>query len=412
MRIAYLSSVFPQLTCTFVINEVDEHDRAGDEVLPLSSDRPPDNIPLSEKAQYWRERTVFPPSNVARIVAFLRMAICCPIRTVQNIWWLFRLLFVGGLEFLMGLRELGSAAYMVDACRRHGVEHLHIHFAGRSLTAGIFLGRWIDTPISCTVHAYDLWTRNGRNLSFRLGRCQFVVAISNYNVEYLRKHCGESIARLCHVVHCGIDTESFVMRNEQPVDGPMLVVASLYEKKGQRYLIDACSILKKKGRTVRCQIIGQGPERPQLCQQIEDLGLTDEVEMLGAMANDQLGKHFAAAQMFVLPAVVASNGDQDGIPVCLMEAMASGVPVVSTTVSGIPELLVHGEVGTLVPPRDAGALAAALEALGSDQSCRERLACAGRKVVVDHFNIRTTSKQLRSLFAGQEADKAIEPKSQ
>jgi len=399
MKIAYLSSVFPQLTCTFVINEVEEHARAGAEMLPLSSDRPPDNIPLSKIAQIWLERTMFPTSDVVRIVSLFQVACRHPIRTVHNVAWLLPLLFISWFEFLMGVRELGSAAAMVPACRQHGVEHVHIHFAGRSLTTGVFLGRWLGRPISCTAHAYDIWTRSGRNLTYRLRQCRFIAAISQYNVDYLREHCGEAIASRCHVVHCGIDTDSFAMRPRQPLQGPILIVSSLYEKKGHRYLVDACGIIKRRGGIVDCQIIGQGPEEPMLRQQIEDLDLVDEVQLLGPMANDQIGRFLSAAQLFVMPAVVASNGDQDGIPVCLMEAMANGVPVVSTLVSGIPELMMHGQSGVLVPPRDAEALADALQSLAADPERRNDLAHAGRNVVLDQFDIRKTSARLRELIA-------------
>jgi len=158
-------------------------------------------------------------------------------------------------------------------------------------------------------------------------------------------------------------------------------------------------MLKQRGVSFECLLIGRGPEEERIRRQIADLDLEDCVKLLGPMANDQLRPYLNTAVAFPLPAVVASDGDQDGIPVALMEAMACGVPVVSTTVSGIPELIRDGEAGLLVPDRDAAALADALERVLTDAALAGRLSVAGRRAVEGGFDIQKTAARLRELFA-------------
>jgi len=398
MKIAYLTSYFPMLTTTFILNEVEAHHQAGADILPLSCDPVSADTPMSQLALKWKGPTVVPPGNVARMLAVLRETICQPVAMVTNVLWLIGLLFIDSREFLMGIKELGSAAYLASACRKHGTELIHVHFASRCLTTGIMLGRLICRPVSCTGHAFELWGRSGPNLRYRMKHCAFVAAISQYNVDYLRDKCGEGIASLCRVIHCGIDLSRFSNRKQSPAKGEILLVSQMTEKKGHRYLVEACGILKERGVPNKCILIGSGPEFEDIQALVRDRQLEDDVELLGALPNDQIQPYLERASIFTLPAVVGTGGDQDGIPVALMEAMAFGVPVVSTMVSGIPELMKDGKAGCLVPPRNADALADALQRLLIDENEIARLTVEGRKSVEEGFDIEKTSRQLREEF--------------
>jgi glycosyltransferase involved in cell wall biosynthesis len=317
----------------------------------------------------------------------------------KNVVWLGGLLFVDLVEFLKGAKEMLTAASLAPACRKHGTQLIHVHFASRSLTAGILLGRLIDAPVSCTAHAFDLWLRSPASLRYRLKHCIFIATISRFNLEFVREKLGAEIADRCRVVHCGIDTAEFTPAGRSVVPGRILLVSRLKEQKGHRVLVEACGILAQRGVGFECLLIGLGPERNRIESQINALGLQERVQLLGAVANDQLKPYLASSAVFALPAVVAADGDQDGIPVALMEAMACGLPVVSTPVSGIPELLRDGEAGRLVPPGDAVSLADALEELLNDPASVERLGRSGRQAVVEEFDIGVTSRRLRMLFA-------------
>src|SRR5262249_40421790 len=147
----------------------------------------------------------------------------------------------------------------------------------------------------------------------------------------------------------------------------------LVPKKGMRCLVSACALLRDRGIAFRCKIVGTGPLRNDLQTQIDDLGLRDQVTLLGAMTHDDLLNVYGQATAFALVPQIAEDGDRDGIPNVLVEAMAAGLPVVSTSVSGIPELIEHGRTGLLVPPNDPHAAAAALEHLLQDTEARRHV---------------------------------------
>lgn len=398
MRIAYLTSKFPCYGQTFVLNEVEANHRAGLDILTLACDRSQETGPMSELALEWQRRTVRPPRVVGQVRAALLEAVAHPRRTLSNVLWLLGLVLVDPIESLKGVKEFFTAASLAAACRNHGTQLIHVHFAGRSLSAGLMLGRLTNTPVSCTVHAFELWLRSGRNLRYRLKRCTFIATESRYHVDYMRRKCGSAITDRCHVVHCGIDVSHFDDRHRDPVPGRIVLVSRIEQQKGHRYLIEACAILKQRQVPFECILIGTGPEYKRVGKQIERLGVADCVKRIGPMANDQLRPYLHRAAVFALPAVTTSNGNQDGIPVALMEAMACGVPTISTPIAGIPELLRDGESGRLVPTRDAPALADALQNILSDRRLARRLGQAGRRVVTDQFDIRNTTRQLQRLF--------------
>ncbi len=177
----------------------------------------------------------------------------------------------------------------------------------------------------------------------------------------------------------------------------LLSVGRLVEKKGHRYLVEAVALLRQRGIAARAVMVGDGPERPALVDLIARHQLQDTVHLHPPVTQTELRALLPEADLFVLPCVVAADGDRDGIPVSLMEAMAAGLPVVSTTVSGIPEL-VDETTGVLVPPRDAPALAAALAALLDDPERRQRLGANGPLVVRERFDIAHSARQLAELF--------------
>lgn len=399
MRLAYLATCFPATTMTFVFNEVRAHDQAGVDLLTMGCAPPPPGQAISQEAKVWLGKTVAPPDSWSRLRAVAKIILGQPRAALANLVWLLGLVWVSPKEFLLGIREFANAAYLAPFCRARGVEHLHVHFASRSLTCGIMLVRFVPMSLSCTVHAFELWGRSGRNLRHRLKHCAVVAAISQYNVTYLRNKCGDDIADRCQVVRCGIDPSAFDLSTRNPVPGRIVLVSGLQEKKGHCYLVEACGILRSRGVPFECLLIGGGPLREPLARQIETLGLGEQVKLLGAVPNDEIRRYLDTAVVFPLPAVVARSGDQDGIPVALMEAMAAGIPVISTNVSGIPELVRDGCSGIVVPPRDAQALAVALERVLTKPDLAKDMVDQGRRLIEEEFDITATSSQLRTLFA-------------
>jgi glycosyltransferase involved in cell wall biosynthesis len=235
-----------------------------------------------------------------------------------------------------------------------------------------------------------------------------VVTCTQYNRDFLSKQYGPLCDGKLYRIYHGLDISQFKFSLSRRDDGGepvVLSVARLVEKKGLEDLITAAGILRGRGHAFKVEIIGSGPLRDSLKAQAQRLGLADRVSLLGAQAHDAVCLAYQRASVFVLPCVVASNGDRDGIPNVLLEAMASGVPVVSTPVSGIPELIESGVTGILVPPRDVRSLADAIERLLASPELSERLASAARTKLESSFSLEASAEQLLAVFRGTESEK-------
>ena len=395
MRVAYVTS---GLNMTFVINEIEAHQQAGWHILPLASCRPPHTGNFSSIMAQWIERGVHRPSCLTQIGHILREVVAHPFRFFRVCCWLAYLAICSLSEYAKALYELPAACYFAHRCREFDAQHIHVHFASRSLSLGLMLGILTNLPVSCTVHAFDIFTRNPGSLRPRLAKCRFIAAISKFNIEYLSNTCGKSVADLCHVVHCGIDTGKFRTVSRQPQPGRMLCVARLEPKKGLDVAIEACVKLRDLKVKFLLQIIGDGPEKTHLERQVHRLGLQDYVVLLGPKANDKLVPFFRKACVFLMPCVKTQDGDMDGIPVAMMEAMACQVPVVSTTISGIPELVEDGVTGRLVQEREVDALTEVLKELLGDMDEIGRLGKAAREHVLKGFSVYENAAKLRELI--------------
>src|SRR5579863_149119 len=210
-----------------------------------------------------------------------------------------------------------------------------------------------------------------------------------------------------HCVYHGLDILQFKLALPRDVetDKPLILsVARLVEKKGLGDLIVAADILRRRGRVFEVEIIGSGPQREILKAQVKRLGLADRVRLLGALTHETVCLAYQRASVFALPCVIASNGDRDGIPNVLLEAMASSVPVVSTPVSGIPELIESGVNGLLVEPNNPVALAETIDKLLASQELRGSLARAARAKVESTFSLDASAERLLALFSGEEQE--------
>ncbi|HMQ30935.1 MAG TPA: glycosyltransferase family 4 protein, partial [Chloroflexaceae bacterium] len=264
--------------------------------------------------------------------------------------------------------------------------------------AAFIIHRLAGIPYSFTAHGSDLHVER-RMLREKVEEAAFVVTISNYNRELIAQECGGRHRDKVKVIHCGVDTGVFTpvaRRAEGPVS--LLCIGTLHEVKGQTYLIEACRLLRERKLDVVCRFVGDGEDRAMLQAQIEQAGLGGRVELLGRRTREQIAALLADTDIVVTPSVPTKGGKREGIPVVLMEAMASGVAVVASGISGIPELVEHERGGLLVPPRDAAALAAAIERLAGDAELRERLGQAGREKVLREFDLASNAAELAAAF--------------
>ena len=259
--------------------------------------------------------------------------------------------------------------------------------------------RLVDVPYSFTAHAHDLFVHH-LGLRRRIADAAFCVGISEHNARLLRAIAPARSADV-HVVHCGVHPEAPPARLRAPrPDGPsrIVCVAGLRPYKGHRVLIDAIARLARAGQDVRLDLVGDGPLRGELERCAAGLGVAARVRFLGGLTEPEVAAVLDGADAFALASVVQVDGDTDGIPVALMEAMAAGVPVVASRVSGVPELVRDGETGLLAPPGDAAALAGALRAVTSDPQAATGRARAARALVEDQFAVEGQAARLLALI--------------
>jgi glycosyltransferase involved in cell wall biosynthesis len=302
------------------------------------------------------------------------------------------------------IREFLQAGWIAHSLLAEGsVRHLHAHFAHTATTVTMFAAKLAGLPFSFTAHAKDIYLRElnpGGLLPLKLRRAAFVVTCTQFNERHLRQL--EPRTAPLHTIYHGVNARKFVRRTAaQPIsDKPLvLAVGRFVEKKGFPDLIQACAILQSQGCEFTCQIIGDGAaHRDEITALIAQLQLSDVVTLHAAMTQEALQEKYEQAAVFVLPCRIADNGDRDGIPNVLAEAMAMELPVVASAVSGIPELIENRMSGLLTPPENPAALAAAIAELLRDESLRHHLGQNARQRVMEMFDADSNVKRLVQLF--------------
>jgi glycosyltransferase involved in cell wall biosynthesis len=305
-----------------------------------------------------------------------------------------------------GLRaRLAGIAHLLVACHwarllrkeESDVSLIHAQWIHSSGTVGMY-GAWLlGVPFSFTGHAVDLF-RDRVALHDKIRRADFIVCISSFHRDYFIKN-GADPAK-CHIVFCGIDVEQMAFRPRPALSRPRLLsIGRLVEKKGFGPLIEACRLLADRGIEFGCEIAGDGPLEAPLKQQVTRLGLEGKVIVTGkAILQEQLADWFARGSIFAQPCVWSKDNDVDGTPRTLMEAMACGLPSVSTRLVGIPDIIEDGVAGLLVAPESVSELADALERLIRDSALARRLADGGRRQIVAKFRIENCLEPLAALY--------------
>jgi glycosyltransferase involved in cell wall biosynthesis len=296
-------------------------------------------------------------------------------------------------------REVYQAALLARAVHLQGITHLHAHFATSATTVARLAARFAGVPYTFTAHAKDIFHESVRpdDLRRKMADAAAVVTVSQYNLEYLRKTYGPAATRTVRLYN-SLNLKQFSY--EAPDDRPPRIVAvgRLVEKKGFADLIEACAILSRRGCPFNCQIIGTGALEADLRAQIEKRGLQTQVELMGPRPQSEVIWHLRGAAVCAAPCVVGTDGNRDGLPTILLEAMALGTPCISTDVTGIPEVVRDGQTGLSVPQHDPVALAAALSRFLTDAGLRVQLASRARHLIETEFDIHQNTVRLRMLF--------------
>lgn len=397
LRLTYLIGSYPVLTETFIDREVEGLLRAGVDLQIISIRQPGTTLSPAQQALKGRVTYLLPPSIVALIASQLAAAVRHPRAYFGTLAWLLTRPH-GSASRLKTAMHVATGAYAAWVLRKRRGIHIHAHFVDRAATVALVTSRLLATTYSVTAHAADLYASPAL-LPERIGLAKFAVTCTEYNRGYLAELLGPVGRRVLRIYH-GLELEHYDGRRISTGGPPIIVsVGQLKEKKGLEFLIEACRLLRDRGREVRCVIIGDGPLRAKLEQRIDALGLRGQVELAGAMPHEAVIDHYRRGVVFVLPCLIAADGDRDGIPNSILEAMAMSLPIVSTPISGIPEAVRDGEFGSLVAPRDAAALAVALDRLLDDPLAADRMGAAGRRFVMNEFDVRRNLDRLLEAFA-------------
>lgn len=391
-RVAYLFSRYPVVSQTFCDSEMLALEERGFE-LEIGSLNPPPSSFRHERLDRLKAEIHYPPppdlrDELAKDPAF-KKALGDVVEDHDERY---------GTSYKAKIRAR-NAWYFAKVFRRLGVQHVHIHFANRATHSALFLKR-LGFSFSFTAHAQDFMFDLGRNdlLAEMAREAEFVIAVSDYSKGLLGEICQESAHKVFRIYN-GIevnDFEAVPVRERKPVRG--VSIGRLIEFKGFQHLIDAAVLLKRHGVAVNLRIIGEGPIRAELEKRIADANVGDVVTLLGMRSQEEVKRELQDADFFVLPSIFDSVGACDILPTVITEAMASSLPVVSTTVAGIPEMVAHGESGLLVEPAEPAALADAIATIAGRPELRRTMGAAGRLRAERLFTFESTAKVLGEMF--------------
>ena len=397
--VGYVLKRYPRFSETFVVNEILAHEAAG-QPIEIFALRPV----IETHFQDILGRVQAPVTRVPD-----------SFRDADLLWQLMR--EVGGqipgawdaLARMDGVsgKDVAQAIHIALACRERGIVHLHAHFGTLATTVARLAAALAGIGYSFTAHAKDIFCEydEPQDLERKLREAARAVTVSDYNLAYLRDRFGIAAQRLVRIYN-GIDLDRFAWAPPQAHGRDILAVGRLVEKKGFNVLIEAVRLLRAQGCDVTCRIVGAGEEQANLAAQIAASGLGGAVELLGPRPQGEVIRLLRQASVLACPCVVGHDGNRDGLPTVLLEAMALGTPCVATDVTGIPELVRDGETGLCVPEGDPEALAAALSRMLDDSDLRLRVSRAGRALIEREFDLRVSAARLRAVFASAIADGA------
>ncbi|MGH9474735.1 MAG: glycosyltransferase [Terriglobales bacterium] len=412
MIVGYILSRYPLLSETFILREMWELERQGQRlfVYPLRRVKGKRHLRVAQLRApvrwlpwlawrahgYWLRRRPWAYAGTLAAVLWRN-------RGDANLW-------LGALAYW------GKAVSAARQMQQDGVEHVHAHYATHPALAAYIVQRLTGIPYSVTVHAHDIFCHRVM-LAHKIRAARVVVAISQFNRILVERVVPPPRPPVV-VVHCGIENKVYSRmaagrvlaadaatwrRPERQREGAVpplriLAVGSLEPYKGHRVLVEACAILRERGAVFVCRIVGGGQLMGRLRRQVRRLGLERHVWLEGAANEAEVIAVLQWAEVFAMPSIRARSGKMEGLPVALMEAMASGLPVVASRLSGIPELVEHERNGLLVTPGDAAELAAALWRL-DDGPRRLRWGAHGRQKTLASFDLSVNAARLAELWA-------------
>jgi len=385
---------FPALSQTFIYREFDAMSELGLPVNILSTGRrQAEPTHMTEALRAIEDRAVHLEHNSPRVIASMGARLSSP-DVRQTMRWM-----MGFPHRTPSHRTRAAAAVLVAAhfapeLRKRGIRYVHSHFAGFQTEVAMSLSRLLGVPYGCTWHAYGIY-RDRNILEEKIGGARVVLTCTRHNVEHLHRLRPSDQDRI-HLAYHGLDLARIPEAPPIREEGipAVLAVGRMVAKKGFPHLVRAAELLKEEGHRFELRFLGEGPDRSALEALAQRLGLQQEVVFLGARSNAEVFREIAAARVVAVPSVITPEGDMDGLPNVILEAMSMARPVVGSRLSGISEVVSPGETGFLAEPGDARELAAHLGALLEDAALAQTLGHNARNLIVQDFDVRKNVRQV------------------
>ena len=389
--IAYLVKRYPVYSQTFIVNEILAHEAAGYEIVIFATRKTvdahfQDSISRVQAPVHYLTPEAPKASDLWKAINELS-------DYVPDVWT--------RLQRLKGddVNDVHAALLLAKQVRERNIGHIHAHFASAAATIARLASQLADVTYSFTAHAKDIFHKSvdPDMLSEKFRDARYAVTISDFNFRYL-KHTFPQVTDRLERIYNGLELDAFAFEPVQRRERLILGVGRLVEKKGFIHLIDACGQLADRGVEFTCEIIGSGPSEVMLKNRIQELGLETKVALVGPRPQREVKDRLRQATVFAAPCVMAEDGDRDGLPTVLLEAMALGTPCVSTDVTGIPEVVKHADTGLMVRQSDAVDLAGAIHTLLEDEELNRMIARNARALIEREFDIHKNAGLLRNLL--------------
>ncbi len=423
-RLGIVISMFPELHETFILRELAALEKKGIDFVVYSLQLPRDPITLPDAKRLSEQRTEYSRLiTISTLKAFFRTCVRHPLKLLQTIFALIRNSYDRPVDIFKALAILPITLHFGEQAKAQGISHLHGHWANIPTTACWYLQQIEGFTWSAAIHGEDIFSPN-RFLPYKLDQATFTVVCSGYFCNHLQQRIGLQQPSRVHLNYHGLDPRVMKIsgnRKFKPRQGQVFTIVSigrLVPTKGHDTLLHACAELRSKLQAatnstdvnLKLKLIGSGPQEESLKGLVENLSLGDVVEFVGGMAFDDVLATLQAADVFCLAPRLIPGHPPDGIPNVIAEAMALRIPVVTTRVSAIPELVEHEVSGLLVPVDDSATLAAELHRVAGDETLARRLSEQGFAKVERLFNQEQNINELLSLL-DKYTSKTISPRS-
>lgn len=427
--LGFILKGYPRISETFISNEIKLLEEQGFTIHIFSMRKPREKFSHNSVKKIHAKVSYMPESMLIGFPRLLWNTVACALvrpKTFAKTFKLFLARAAGTDKLHTWVKHFMQGCFVANKVTDHNITHLHSHFVHTPTTVAMYASKLTGLPFSFTAHAKDIYTQRPERIAEKMQHATFAVTCTRYN-----QHNLEAIARTytapdappdyalapitdgspvrtpqpgycpIHTVYHGIDLSLFSTTKQGITTQPpyaILTVARLVEKKGLTTIIEALRLLVLRNIPFNYTLIGEGPLLPELKKEIYNSGLDDFVRLTGTLSHEEVLQHYRRADVFVLGCTTAKNGDRDGIPNVLAEAMAMGVPVIATHLSGIPELVKHKQSGFLVPCNDAEKLADATERILTDEALRQQIITEAERKVHEVFNNRQLIQQLSDIY--------------